>query len=381
MSVPQPFQISISDEDIADLHRRIDNTRWPDQLNDDNWSYGTDINYLKELVAYWRNDFDWRAAEARLNSFDHFLWGDDKNLHFIHQRSSHENATPLIITHGWPGSIVEFLDIIEPLTQPEKFGGKPEDAFHVVCPSLPGYGWSTASDQPGMNTEAIAKGQIKLMAELGYDSYLAQGGDWGAMVTRHIGKLDPTHCRGIHLNMVVAFPPKGVEDPMAGVTEAEMAALGDSGEFTKDGMGYFKIQSTRPQTLGYGLADSPVGLCGWLTEKFRSWTDCDGEIRNAISWDTLLTNISLYWFTNTICSSTRLYFEDSNMAEVNEPLDVPTGAAIYPKELVRLPKTWIEASYDIVHFQTMEKGGHFAAMEQPTTFVADLRAFRKTIEA
>lgn len=377
-----PFTVAVSDEAIEDLHRRIDANRWPDEVNDEQWSYGSRLDYMKDLVNYWRHEYDWRAVEAKLNRFDHYLADiEGHSLHFIHQRSPHENATPMIITHGWPGSFVEHLDLVDLLTQPEKHGGKAEDACHVVIPSLPGYAWSQAAGEPGMNTRSMAKLQVALMAELGYDSYVAQGGDWGAMVTRHMADLDAEHCKAIHLNMVLAFPPKDVEDPMSLFTEAEKKSWDESQAFMNDGMGYFKIQGTRPQTLAYGLADSPVGLAGWLTEKFRAWTDCDGEIRNAISWDKLLTNISVYWFTNTISSSIRTYYEDSHHPDMVEHIAVPTGAAIYPKELVRPPKAWIESSYNLVHYYEAPAGGHFAAMEQPGYFAKDLRVFLAEIKS
>lgn len=379
MSKIKPFTIAISDAAIADLHRRLDQARWPDQLNDSDWSYGTDLDYLKALVDYWRRDFDWRAQEARLNGFDHYQVAfDGLNTHFIHQRSPHKNATPLLLNHGWPGSIVEFLEVIPRLTEPDKFGGRAEDAFHVVSPSLPGYGFSEAAHEPGMNTRAIAKRHVALMELLGYDSYFCQGGDWGAMITRQVADLDPQHCRAIHLNMVLAGPPEQ-GDAMAGVSEAEQRRLDEDANFARHGMGYFKIQATRPQTLGYALQDSAVGLCAWLTEKFRSWTDCEGEIRNAVSWDILLTNIALYWFTDSITSSTRLYLEHSRRPDDVGFIGVPTGAALYPGELVRPPKAWVAANYNLVHWFEAERGGHFAALEQPAVFAEDLWRFRQAV--
>ncbi len=374
----EPFSIQVDDQAIEDLKQRLLNSRYPDQLNDDNWSYGTKLEYLQSLVDYWIHEFDWKKQERAINRFNQYLINiDGLKTHFIHQRSSNQDATPIIITHGWPGSIAEFLDIIEPLTEPQKFGGQKEDAFHVVCPSLPGYAYSQAAKKPGMNTREIAKRQIKLMQALGYDSYLAQGGDWGAMITRNIADLDKEHCMAIHLNMVLAFPPDGVKDPMSVATEEEKKAWHDSEKLMEDGMGYFKIQSTRPQTLAYALNDSPLGLCAWITEKFYAWMDCDGNIENTLSKDSLLTNISLYWFSGSIGSSIRLYCEETRFPDFVAKIDVPTGAAIYPKELVRPPKKWVESSYNLIHWFKSEKGGHFAAMEQPEIFVDDLRNFKK----
>jgi pimeloyl-ACP methyl ester carboxylesterase len=379
MSEITPFRIAIADSAIADLHQRIDNTRWPDQLNDEGWSYGAELGYLKSLVDYWRNGFDWREQEAQLNGFDQFTTEfDELSTHFIHQRSPHPQATPLLINHGWPGSIVEFMELIPRLVEPEKFGGNVEDAFHVIAPSLPGYGFSEAAKTSGMNTRAIARRHIALMAKLGYERYICQGGDWGAMVTRHVAELDPEHCRAIHLNMVLALPADA-EDPLKGVSAEEQALLADDSQFRKDEMAYFKLQATKPQTVGYALQDSAVGLCAWLTEKFRTWTDCDGEIRNAVSWDTLLTNISLYWYSNSITSSARLYREHMQYPEPQNRIEVPTGAALYKRELVRPPKAWVEASYNLIHWYKADKGGHFAAMEQPQAFAEDLWRFKQAV--
>lgn len=375
-----PFRIAIADSAIVDLHRRIDSARWPDQVNDDDWSYGTELSYLRELVNYWRSDFDWRKQESLLNSFDQFTVElDGLSTHFIHQRSPHENATPLLINHGWPGSIVEFLELIPRLVEPEKFGGQAQDAFHVIAPSLPGYGFSEAATAPGMNTRAIARRHAALMAKLGYGSYICQGGDWGAMVTRHVAELDPDHCKAIHLNLVLALPADD-QNPMKNVSDDEQRALAEDSRFRKEEMAYFKVQATKPQTLAYALQDSPVGLCAWLTEKFRTWTDCEGEIRNAVDWDTMLTNISLYWFSNSIGSSVRLYREHMQYPEPQNVISVPTGAALYKRELVRPPKAWVEASYNLVHWYKAEKGGHFAAMEQPQAFAEDLWRFKNVLD-
>ena len=385
MTQARAFRIEVPDSAIQDLHARLDRSRWPDQIDNADWRYGAEKNYLQQLVSYWRTTFDWRRAEASINRFDQFLLDvDGLDIHFIHQRSPHPHATPIVITHGWPGSIVEFLELIPRLTEPERFGGRPEDAFHVVCPSLPGFGFSPASPNAGMHVRVIAGRHHKLMLALGYQRYMAQGGDWGTPITRSMPEVAPEHCQAIHLNYVSADAPSDAADPTVGLSGKELQALKDFQVVRADGFGYYHIQSTRPQTLSYGLNDSPLGLCAWIAEKFHAWSDCDGEIRNAISWDALLTNISLYWFTGTIGSSTRLYRENAvAMASGAEPkitrTDVPSGAAIYPREMWRPPKSWVERQYRLVHWFEAEKGGHFAAMEQPQLFAQDLWHFKRTV--
>jgi microsomal epoxide hydrolase len=383
----RPFRFEVSDEAVADLHARIDRTRWPDEVNDPQWGYGVSLQYLRELTHYWRNKFDWRAAEARINALPQFLTAiDGLDLHFVHARSSYPDATPLLITHGWPGSIVEFLELIPRLTHPERFGGNAEDAFHVVAPSLQGYGGSPPATMPNMSTRAIARRHALLMARLGYTSYLAQGGDWGSLVAHHTAVLDP-RCTGLHLSLLLPVPPKDVVDPMALVGENEKPWLASVAEHTQHGTGYFQIQQTRCQTLSYALNDSPVGWCAWVTEKFHGWTDCerDGvrDPRNALSWDDMLTNISLYWFSGTIASSIRLYKENA-LAEARGDerpgrVQVPTGVAVYPGEIFRCPRAWAERRFPIVHWHEPACGGHFAAWEQPDLFAADLRQFRRRI--
>ena len=373
----EPFQIQIDDEALEDLRRRLAATRFPDQIEGTGWTYGIELSYLKELVAYWRDKFDWRAQEARLNRFEHFHTEiDGQNIHFIHARSRHERAIPIIISHGWPGSVVEFLDVIEPLRDPGAHGGKAEDAFHVICPSLPGYGFSGPTVATGWDTQRIAEAFAALMARLGYARYGAQGGDWGALVTIQLGLLDREHVCGIHLNMPLASPPEGM-DPEA-LSDQEKADLAAMAEFDRDETGYQKIQGSKPQSLGVGLNDSPAGLAAWIVEKFRTWSDCDGDVERCFSKDDLLTNITLYWLTQTITSSTRLYYEvfkGGRMGFLGQKVEVPTGVARFPKELFRPPRAWVENHYNVTHWTAMPKGGHFAAMEQPELFVNDLRKF------
>jgi microsomal epoxide hydrolase len=394
---PQPFKIEVPDADIDALHRRIRDARFPDEVNDADWGYGVDATYLRALVDYWLEDYDWRIHEQKLNTCDQFMLAvEGLDLHFIHHRSAHKDATPILLTHGWPGSIVEFADVVHPLTNPETYGGRAEDAFHVVAPSVPGFGFSQAAREPGMGPRRVAELFARLMAALGYSRYIAQGGDLGSSVSRHLAVDDPEHCFAIHLNQIVAVPPGGMErlssgvlDPnddfFAGVTEDEFRALAEQSAWMRTEMGYYAIQSTKPQTLGYALADAPVGLLAWITEKFRSWTDNRGDIRDAVSWDALLTNVSLYWFTNTICSSMRIYLESGREAalagEAAAYVTAPTGLAVFPGEPSRQPRAWIEQACNLVHFERYERGGHFPAMEQPQALVEDIRKFHRGVRA
>jgi pimeloyl-ACP methyl ester carboxylesterase len=367
-----PFQIHASDEELADLKRRLAATRWPDEEPVSDWSQGTPRAYLQEVVDYWCNQYDWRAREAYLNSFAQFKTEvNGVGIHFVHVRSPEKNALPLVISHGWPGSIVEFHKVIGPLTDPVAHGGRAEDAFHVVCPSLPGYGFSDKPTTTGWNVSKIADTFSALMLKLGYDRYVAQGGDWGAMITTCIGAQDPEHCLGIHLNMPIAPP---TPESMDNLTEFEQAALASINDYGENGSGYSKQQSTRPQTVGYGLVDSPAGQAGWILEKFYAWTDCDGHPENIFSRDELLDNVMFFWLPGNGASSARLYWESFN----NPPFDaveVKVGASIYPKEIFRSSERWVRARFpNVVHFNTLEKGGHFAALEQPETFVSEIRA-------
>lgn len=374
----EPYEINVPDAVLEDLRERLGRTRFPDQLEGAEWDYGTELSYLQELCEYWLKDYDWRAQERALNRFGHYRTQiDDLGIHFIHQRSKEKNAFPLVITHGWPGSIFEFMKIIDPLVDPVAHGGRAEDAFHVVCPSMPGYGFSDAPRKPGFGSKQVAETVAKLMAKLGYDAYGAQGGDWGAMISTWLGLLDADHVRGIHLNMVIAQPPKGTPAEMIkGLTPEEVRRLGEAQQFMKNETGYQAIQSTKPQSLGYGLNDSPSGLAAWIVEKFRTWSDCDGVVENKFTKDELLTNIMIYWVTESITSSTRLYYEGmGDWALTAGRIEVPTGCALFPVELTRPPRQWVEKSYNVTHWTEMPSGGHFAAMEEPELLVEDVRAF------
>lgn len=375
-----PFTVAVPEATLADLHERLARTRFPEQIPGAGWDYGSELEYVRDLVAYWRDAYDWRAEEARINAFDQFLTTiDGQRVHFVHQRSPEPDALPLLITHGWPGSVVEFLDVIGPLTDPRAHGGDPADAFHVVAPSIPGYAFSGPTVERGWSPRRVAGAWATLMAGLGYDRYGAQGGDWGSIITTQLALVDPAHLAGIHLNMVVAGGPPG-GDP-GELTEAEQQGLADMAKYFETDSGYMQIQATKPQTLGYGLEDSPAGLAAWIVEKFRSWSDCGGDVESAFTRDQLLTNVMCYWCTGTAHSSARLYYENrvGDGWVAGQRVEVPTGAAIYPREIIRPPRRWAEASYNITHWREQPRGGHFAAMEQPGLFVEDVRDFFRTV--
>jgi epoxide hydrolase len=371
-----PFRLAVPGADLDDLRDRLRRTRWPERETVDDWSQGIPLAYVRELCAHWADGYDWRATEARLNGLGQFRTViDGLGIHGLHVRSPHEGALPLVLTHGWPGSVVEFLDIIGPLTDPVAHGGDAAEAFHVVCPSLPGYGFSDRPSRPGWSVERIARAWAELMRRLGYDRYGAQGGDWGSMVTADLGRLDPDHVAGIHLNMVVARPSSDGGEP----TESELAALAAYDEHRRWGTGYSKQQSTRPQTLGYGLVDSPAGQCAWIVEKFWAWTDCEGHPENALTRDQMLDNVMLYWLPATGASSARLYWESFTTPGL-QPVDVPVGCSIFPKEIIRPPRRWAETRFtDLRYWNEVERGGHFAAFEQPGLFVDEVRSFFRLV--
>jgi len=374
----EKFQVEVPDAVLADLARRLAAVRFPDQIPGTGWEYGMPLDYLRPLVEYWRDKYDWRAQERALNRLEHFRTAiDGQMIHFAHVRSRHADAFPLIISHGWPGSIVEFLKIVDPLVDPEAHGGSARDAFHLVLPSLPGYGFSEPTRTRGWDSQRIAEAFAELMKRLGYSRYGAQGGDWGAMITSCLALVDPEHVAAIHTNMPLAKTP---ENP-GPLTEREQADLADMARFGEEETGYQRIQGTKPQTLGFGLNDSPVGLCAWIVEKFKTWSDCGDNPENSFGKDELLTNVMLYWVTQTITSSTRLYYETFKRGRVglDRRVEVPTGIARYPKELMRFPRAWVEKQYNVTRWTDMPRGGHFAAMEVPELFVPDLRGFFATV--
>lgn len=375
-STIQPFRIAASDAALDDLRRRLRATRWPERETVDDWSQGIPLAYVQDVCAYWAEKYDWRAREARLNRFAQFRTEvGGLGIHFVHVRSPHADALPLVITHGWPGSIVEFQKVIEPLTNPTAHGGEARDAFHVVCPSLPGYGFSDKPARAGWNVQRIADAWAELMARLGYARYVAQGGDWGAMVTTRIGIQDEAHCAAIHLNMPIAPPDPAT---MNDLSEREKSALAGMAHYQEWDSGYSKQQSTRPQTVGYGLVDSPAGQAAWILEKFWAWTDCNGHPENVLGRDELLDNVMLYWLPGAAASSARLYWESFRTPSL-DPVRIPVGCSIFPKEIFRTSKRWAEKRFEkLIHFEDLEKGGHFAAFEQPELYVREVRAcFRK----
>lgn len=377
----EEFTISIPQREIDDLKRRLDSTRMPDQIADTTWEYGTDSAYLSELLDYWQNDFDWREQETLLNQFDQYKTEiDGLEMHFIHQRSQNPGAIPLMIVHGWPGSVAEFSKIISPLTDPAAHGGNVADSYHVIAPSLPGFGFSERPSEPGYSPEKIALILAGLMERLGYDEYAIAGGDWGAIINRNLANHFPERLIGMHSNMVLAGPPAD-EQQRNNVTAAEKTLRDARTAYMQNEVGYQQIQRTKPQSLGYGLNDSPAGLAAWIVEKFHGWTDmpqgADGYLDNHFSKDELLTNISIYWFTQTITSSARIYYESSKTPAIKpiDYIDVPTGVAIYPAEIYITPRSWVEAAYDLRQYNMMESGGHFAAFEQPASYINELNTF------
>lgn len=368
MSEIRDFVLDIPQAEIDLLHRKIDDTRWPEAEPVGDWSQGTPLAVLKELVAYWRKGYDWRACEAKLNAFGQFVTGiDGLEIHFLHIRSSRDDALPLILTHGWPGSVREFFDTIPLLTEPERG----EQAFHLVIPSLPGFGFSGKPVQTGWGVEKIARAWAELMSRLGYTRWVAQGGDWGSAVTTAIGAQAPEGCIGIHVNMPIGRPGS---DDLANPSPDELKALQALQYYQEWDSGYSKQQSTRPQTVGYGLVDSPVGLAGWIFEKMHAWTDNTGSPFDALSKDAILDNIMLYWLPATGASAARLYWE--SFAKFGEgEVTIPAGASAFPKEIIPAPRKWAERRYTkLVYWNDLPKGGHFAAWEQPELFANELRA-------
>jgi pimeloyl-ACP methyl ester carboxylesterase len=364
-----PFTTPVDPDAVADLQERLTRTRWPGAEVVDGWEQGTPLAVAQRLCAYWADGYDWAARAARLDRHAQFRTTiDGLDVHFVHVRSPEPDALPLLITHGWPGSIVEFDEVIGPLTDPAAHGGDPADAFHVVCPSLPGYAWSSAPPIAGFGVGRIAAVWATLMDRLGYERYGAQGGDWGAAVTTALGATDTEHLVGIHLNMPVVIASSEPE------TDAERAALADLDRFRRDGRGYQQIQSTRPQSVGYGLVDSPAALVAWIVEKLWAWSDHDGDLGTCFSDDQILDDVMLYWLPGTGASSARLYWETAQRPELVIPT-VPVGCSIFPKELYRTSERWARAQFpDVRYFREVDRGGHFAAWEQPELFVDEVRA-------
>jgi pimeloyl-ACP methyl ester carboxylesterase len=384
----EPFKIAVRDSVLRDLQERLGKTRWPNQIEGTGWEYGVPVEYMREFVEHWRTKYDWREQEQKLNAFPQFVTRiDGLDIHFVHVRSKHENALPLVIVHGWPGSFVEFTKIIGPLTDPVAHGGKAEDAFHVVCPSLPGFGFSSKPNERGWSSQRMAEVIAKLMGRLGYERYGAQGGDWGSGIARWLAANDGAHCIGGHSNFPGGSRP--AEDPMRGVTEQELARFEQRVKDLNDHRAYGAIQGTRPLTLGYSLNDSPAGLAAWIVDKFWAWSDHGGDLDNSFTKDELITNVMIYWVTESMPSSTRIYFESQH--NLPRPPSMtpfrgggkasPMGFALFPKEINVPPRAWVERSMggQLFHWTEMPRGGHFAAMEQPGLLVEDVRAFFRKV--
>ena len=368
----RPFRIEVPEADLDDLRDRLARTRWPDELPDVGWSYGVPLGYMREMAEYWRTGYDWRAHEARLNALPQFTTTiDGANVHFIHVRSPEPDALPLVLTHGWPGSVAEFLDVIGPLTDPRAHGGDPSDAFDVVVPSLPGYGFSGPTNQTGWDAARTARAWDVLMKRLGYRRYGANGGDVGALVCRELGILKPSGLLGVHVLQIFAFP-SGDPAEMENLSEYDQEALGILSGF-EDRAGYLKIQQTRPQTLAYGLTDSPVGQLAWNSELFMGF---GGESVGSVDRDRFLTHVTMYWLTATAGSSAREYYEDARTgAGYRElPNTVPTGVAVFKNDFHTI-RRFAERGNNVVHWSVFDRGGHFAAMDAPDLLVGDLREF------
>jgi len=377
ISKSEPFVIHIDDEVLADLKERLSKTRWPGEIPGSGWDYGTNLAYLKGLTDYWRTEYDWRVQERALNEFHHYRTTiDNLGIHFLYEPGKGPNPLPLIIVHGWPGSFYELAKVIPPLTDPGSFGGDPADAFDVIIPSIPGYGFSDPPEERDFNIQRVSDIFGRLMTGvLGYTRFGTQGGDWGAFIATHLGFAFPEHVTGIHINMVAAVPhPENRKN----LSSEEEKFLKQSKHFFQEEAGYQGIQGTKPQTLAYGLNDSPAGLAAWIVEKFRTWSDCNGVVERRFTKDELLTNIMIYWLTNTINSSCRFYYENRHhpwWLGKEERITTPTGVAVFPQEIIRPPREWAERVYNIQRWTEMPRGGHFAAMEEPGLLVEDIQAF------
>ena len=375
----QPYKIEIPDSVLDDLKSRLERTRWPDELPGTGWDYGSNLDYVKELVEYWRTKFDWHAQEKLINSFSHFKSEvDGLNIHFIHEKGKGPNPMPLVLTHGWPGTFFEMYKVIPMLSDPASHGGDPADAFDVVAPSMPGYGFSDATDKRGLSVLSIGDLWAKLMSEnLGYQRFAAQGGDWGARVTAKLGLSHGDKVIGIHTTSTSSPTPyqgPGTRE----LSEAEKAMLAQRVQWLADEGGYSHIQATKPQTLSYGLNDSPAGLAAWIVEKYRTWSDCGGDVESRFTKDELLTTITIYWVTQSINSSTRLYYESFFQAwdlAKDEKIQVPVAIASFPRENSVPLREWAERSFNIQQWTDMPSGGHFAALEEPDRLVEDIRKF------
>jgi pimeloyl-ACP methyl ester carboxylesterase len=373
---PAPFKVEVSEAQIRDLRDRLAKARWTDQLPDAAWHYGTELGFLRRLCDYWQKTYDFTEYETRMNAFPQFVAEmDGEQIQFYHARSKVEGASPLVLIHGWPGSVVEFLDLVGPLTDPVAYGGDAADAFHVIVPSLPGFGYSGPTRKQGIDFEFAAKMINSVVLSLGYGRYFAQGGDWGALTASRMAELYPTHVAALHLNMAPGGPNNPFA-PVSGLTQAEAQDWASFLAFMGGDGGYSHLQSTRPQTLAVGLNDSPVGLAAWVIDKFHAWTDHGGDLASVFSFDHLLDNLTLYWLSGTIGSSVRFYLESNQGGKYrHSKVTVPTGVARFAGEPFRWPRSLSEQAYNIVDWQEFPRGGHFAAFQRPVEFVDAVRRF------
>jgi epoxide hydrolase len=375
----RPFTVAIPDSEIEDLKQRLARTRWPSQETVADWSQGVRLEHAKSLVEYWGREYDWRRFESELNGFPQFLTEiDGLDIHFIHVKSKNPNAMPLILTHGWPGSIVEFMKLIGPLTDPVAFGGNIEDSFDVVVPSLPGFGFSGKPTEAGWNVVRIAKAWAELMHRLGYSHWAAQGGDWGSAITTTLAALQPEGLLGIHLNSQYAFPAE-IPDTLS---PEEQNAVDTLALYNGDMGGANHLQATKPETIGFALADSPAGQAAWIYDKFQAKTDNDGLAEDVLTTDGVLDAISLYWFTNSAASSARIYWDNKSGSMAGPQLTLPVAVTVFPKDIPLLSRTWIEAKYtNLIHYGEADKGGHFAAFEQPEIMVSEIRTGLRSLRS
>lgn len=379
----RPFTIRIPDEDVQDLARRLEATRWPSPMDDADWTNGAAVSFIQRLSDHWLHHFDWRAQEARLNQLPHHMMTvDGEDIHFVYQRGKGPAPFPLIMTHGWPGSFIEMERILPLLTDPASHGGDPADAFDVIVPSLPGYGFSPAPKRQDTGSRRVAHLWLELMQGLGYETFGAQGGDIGAGVSAWLARLYPDQVAGIHLNYIPGSYRPGMDEASAPISITEQAYLDEAAAWSAKEGAYAALHGTKPQTLAFSLSDSPVGLAAWIVEKFRSWSDCGGDVESVFSMDALLTDISLYWFSGSVNASLHMYKSNRHDPLTFEPGErvIPAlGMAHFPRELPTPPRSWMERVFDVQRWSTLEKGGHFAAMEQPEVLAEEIRAFFRAL--
>ena len=372
------FNIHVSDEFLMDLKTRLNHVRWPSQVNNLLWDRGTDLEYLQALVSYWRDNFDWRIQETELNQLNHYKSViDGVNIHFVHERGKGPNPLPIILTHGWPDSFIRYKKIIPLLTDPVRHNADAEDSFDVIVPSIPGFGFSSLSEQSVLNNHLISILWARLMTEeLGYKKFVAGGGDMGSSITRYLSMNHPELLYGIHLTDIGIIRPLLTPQDLSVLTKEELEYRNNAQDWIAKEGAYMSIQSTKPQTIAYGLSDSPVGLAGWIIEKFRNWSDCDGDLQRRFTFDELLTNIMIYWISNTIGSAAHVYYENTHsLPPLNKRIETPTGIALLASDVLKPPKVWAEKQYNITRWTNLPRGGHFTAMEEPELLAEEIRAF------